>query len=102
MTQEFSKSSTWLTRAVILTRPDGTEVEYPSQSAAARAEGFRQSPISEMCRGAKKGYRGYKARWKVDPYRAADTSPAPHVQPPTAGLQLVPPLPPPCEGAEGQ
>lgn len=54
-------------RAVIITRPDGTEIEYTSQSAAARAEGLMQSPISEMCRGVRKAIKGYKARWKEAP-----------------------------------
>ena len=49
---------------VIVTRPDGTEVEYESQSEAARTENLHQSPISEMCRGVKKTYRGYTARFK--------------------------------------
>jgi hypothetical protein len=50
-------------KGVMITRPDGTEIEYASQSAAARGEGMTQSPVSEMCRGVKKHHRGYKARW---------------------------------------
>jgi hypothetical protein len=51
-------------RPVIITRPDGTEVEYQSQSAAARAEPLiQQSLISEMCRGKRASLHGYKARW---------------------------------------
>lgn len=52
-------------KSVIMTSPDGSEVEYPSQSAAAHALGLQQSPISEMCRGVKKHHKGFKARWKT-------------------------------------
>lgn len=63
-------------KAVIITRPDGTEVEYASQSMAARGEkGLAQSPISELCRGVKSDYLGFKARFKTD----ASVSPTPAV-----------------------
>lgn len=52
------------TKPIVVTRPDGTEVDYPSQSAAARGENLKQSPISEMCRGVRANLKGYKARWK--------------------------------------
>ena len=33
-------------KAIIVTRPDGTEVEYPSQSAAAKVEPLHQNHFS--------------------------------------------------------
>ncbi len=50
-------------KSIVMTK-DGVETEYESQSAAARALGISQSPISEMCLGFKKTYHGYTARFK--------------------------------------
>lgn len=52
-------------RAVIITKPDGTEVEYESQSEATRRERLLQTKISAMCRGMLSIHRGHKARFKV-------------------------------------
>ena len=53
-------------RPVIITRPDGTEVEYANQTVAARGESqLGQAIISQLCRGVKKINRGYKARFKL-------------------------------------
>ncbi len=49
---------------MIMTMPDGKEVEYDSQSAAAKAIGLDQSKISEMCRGYRDEIRGHRARFK--------------------------------------
>lgn len=52
-------------KPIIIRRPDDTEVEYCSQSEAARHEPLNQSDISEMCRlGISRN--GYKATWKPD------------------------------------
>lgn len=62
-------SGTWrggIARPIIITRPDGTEVEYPSQSAAAKIEPIFQTYISAMCRKHVAMYAGYKARFKED------------------------------------
>lgn len=54
-----------LKKAVIITRADGTEIEYASQSEAARGEKLvYQSIISKMCRGKQKDHMGIKARFK--------------------------------------
>lgn len=63
-------------RPIIITRPDGSEVEYPSQAAAARDLKLHQSPISEMCRGYKKTHHGYKARWKTHTLERSGEVPA--------------------------
>lgn len=54
-------------KAVMITRPDGTEMQYPSQSDAARNEHIHQTYISELCRKVKQEYRGYKARFHDEP-----------------------------------
>ncbi len=56
----------WRRRPVILTRPDGSEVEYPSQNVASAGEKFKimQTSISLLCRGVKQEIGGYKARFK--------------------------------------
>lgn len=48
----------------IVTRDDGTEVEYESQRHATDAEGIPQAYISRLCRGLDKTYKGMKARFK--------------------------------------
>lgn len=50
-------------KAIIFTRADGTEVEYPSGMACAAAEKFKQTRVSEM---ARKGLvlHGCRARFK--------------------------------------
>lgn len=52
-------------KSIVITRPDGTEVEYPSQSAAARGEPrITQSALSQLCRQPHgKKTNGYQARW---------------------------------------
>lgn len=53
-------------KPVTITRPDGTEVDYPSQSIAGRAEKLPQSYISRLCRGVMLTYKGFKARFKLN------------------------------------
>lgn len=52
------------TKPVIVTRPDGTEVEYPSGSAAAHGENLQPMDISLMANQRKAQTRGFKARFK--------------------------------------
>jgi hypothetical protein len=49
-----------LGKPVIITRPDGLDVEYPSIQAAAVGEKIAATQISWMCQNCK----GYKARFK--------------------------------------
>lgn len=52
-------------KAVVITKPDGSEQEYISQSFAAREINIRQTYISQMCRGVIAEYHGFKARFLV-------------------------------------
>ena len=52
-------------KPIIVTRPDGSEHEYQSQSAAALVEGISQSDLSEMCRIGRKR-NGFTAKFKPD------------------------------------
>lgn len=49
---------------VIITRPDGSEHEYESQSRASQVEPIFQTYISAMCRGRIQQYGGFRARFK--------------------------------------
>lgn len=63
---EFKKRLMAQSKAVIITRPDGTEIEYKSQSEASRREPIgSQSKISQMCLGRIPQSNGFKARFKV-------------------------------------
>lgn len=50
-------------KAVVIVRPDGTEAEYPSQSAASKHEPLEQTDISVMCNKGRQ-VAGYRARFK--------------------------------------
>jgi hypothetical protein len=52
-----------VSKAVIVCRPDGTEMEYRSGSAAAKAEGLTQPMVSQLCRNAI-SHRGFTVRFK--------------------------------------
>ena len=53
-------------KAVIVTRPDGVQVKYDSQSAAARGEKKDQATISKLCLGKKISCAGFKASFVRD------------------------------------
>ena len=52
-------------KPVIVTHPDGTEVEYVSQSEAGRREPITHTDVSDLCRRRRKHVKGYKARFKT-------------------------------------
>lgn len=65
-------------KRVIITRPDGEELTFDSQSEAARKfpEVLAQSYISQMCRGIKESHNGFKARWWTPQPAPATETPA--------------------------
>lgn len=58
-------------KAVIVTKPDGTEVEFASGSAAAREFNFTSMMVSQLANGKKDEYMGYKIRFKRSPESVA-------------------------------
>lgn len=68
-------------KPVVVTRADGTHIEYPSQSAAARGEKKDQATISKLCLGIKKSVCGMRAQFKdckdVDPCKYNDAGISP-------------------------
>lgn len=52
-------------KPVIVTKPDGTEQEFPSGSAAARELGLGHMEVSLMANGKKESLKGFKVRFKL-------------------------------------
>jgi hypothetical protein len=69
-------------QVVVVTRPDGSEHEYPSQTKAGEIEQITQSQISLLCRGYCDEIKGYKARFKDAPksVEQVEPKPEPHSQ----------------------
>ena len=51
-------------KPVIVTRPDGTEIEYESQRHATQGEGIPQSYVSKLCNCKWPHWKQYKARFR--------------------------------------